>query len=345
MQKMTLGKTGLQVTKLGLGSVQLAKISTEEAVRVVHTGLDLGITFIETARSYWDAEEKIGKAIKGRRDKIVLATKAQTKDASQTIEKIEESLKVLGIDYIDLYQYHSCDTRQSYEDITKPGGVLEGMLKAKEQGKIRTIGFSSHQIELALEMMDADIFASVQLPISFMNVENHEKGLFEKAEQKDVGLIAMKPFGGGRLGNARLCMGYVLSIKNVVAAVGVETPEQVKELVQLTENPPALEDTDRAEMERIRNEVGTRFCRACNYCQPCPENIQINQVLCLPIFAKQFSTDKLMTKERIETVRHAGDCTECRQCEQRCPFNLEIVEGLKNCRALMERLIAEHGIQ
>ena len=180
MKKNRFGRTGLEVTKLGMGGVQLAKISTDQAIRVVTTGLDLGITFLETARGYWDSEEKMGKAIKGRRDKVVLASKAGAKSAEEIQQCIEESLKAFDTDYIDLYQYHGCDTKEAYGHITKAGGVLEGMLKAKEQGKIRAIGFSSHQLDLALEIIDDDVFDSAQLPISFMNVENHEKKLFEK---------------------------------------------------------------------------------------------------------------------------------------------------------------------
>ena len=338
-----LGRTGLEVSKLGIGGVPLVKISTKEAIEVVMTGLDLGVTFLETARAYADSEERMGKAVKGRRDTIIIASKAGAENADEILQRIEESLKALDTDYIDLYQYHGCDTKEAYNHITKPGGALEGMVKAKAQGKIRSIGFSSHQLDLALEIIEDNIFDSAQLPISFMNVENHEKGLFDKAKQKNIGLIAMKPFGGGRLGDARLCMGYQMNLDNVAATVGVETSEQVRELVELTQNPPALTEADRTEMEEIRKELGTSFCRACSYCQPCPQDIKIYQVLWLPIYLKQFTIDKVLTEERIEMVRYTTNCTECRECEKRCPFDLEIVEGLRNCRALMERLVSEHG--
>ena len=343
LKKIRLGKTGLEVSKLGMGCLELAKISEDQAVRVVRTGLDLGITFLETARAYWDSEEKVGKAIKGGRDKVVIASKASAKSAEEILENIEKSLKALGTDYIDLYQYHGCDTKETYGDITKAGGVLEGMLKAKEEGKIRSIGFSSHQINMALEIIEDDKFQSAQLPISFMNVENHEKKLFEKTQQKDVGLIAMKPFGGGRLNNPRLCMGYLSRLENVAVTVGVEKPEQVKELVELSENQLVLNDEDRAEMERIRKELGTRFCRACNYCQPCPEDIKISRVLWFPVYLTQMTFERAATKEMIEIIRHSGNCTECRQCEEKCPFKLDIVEGLKKCRALAEHVLSEHG--
>ena len=343
MQELRLGRTGLQVTKLGLGGIQLAKISTDQAVRVVTVGLDLGVTFLETARGYWDSEEKIGKAIRGRREKVIIASKAGAKSAEEIQQRIEESLRAFNTDYIDLYQYHGCDTRDAYGHITKSDGVLEGMLKAKEQGKIKAIGFSSHQLKLALEIINDDVFDSAQLPISFMNVENHQRGLFKKAHQQDIGLIAMKPFGGGRLDNARLCMGYQLSLDNVSATVGVETCQQVQELVELAENPPVLSNSDIDEMERIRREVGTRFCRACNYCQPCPQDIEIYQILWLPIYLKQLALDKVLTDGRIAMVRHAANCTECRECEKRCPFDLEIVDSLKHCRALMEHLVTERG--
>jgi len=342
MQSITLGQTGLKVTRLGLGGVQLARMSREQAERVVRTALDSGVTFLETARGYWDSEEKMGRAIKGRRDQIVLASKAGGATADEITEKIDQSLNALGVDCIDLYQYHGCDTRDAYDKMLAPGGALEGLVRAKEAGKIRTIGFSSHQLDLSLDIIRDDTFASAQLPISFMNVENHEKGLFDLAAQHDVGLIAMKPFGGGRLGDARLCMGYVLSLPNVAAAVGVDCVEHVRELVALAENPPVLDEQDQRRMRQIKDELGTRFCRACNYCQPCPEDIKIFQTLWLPVYLAQMGPDRVLTEQRIETVRHSANCTECRECEQRCPFDLDIVDGLRECRALLEHTMARH---
>lgn len=342
MREMRLGKTGLCVTQLGMGGVQLAKISQDEAVRVVRTGLDAGITLVETARGYWDSEDKLGKAIKGRRDQVVVATKANERDAQGMSDAIDKSLQALGTDHIDLYQCHACDTQEQYEQIVAPGGALEGMKRAQEAGKIGTIGFSSHQLPLTLEIMKDDAFASAQVPISFMNIENHQQGLFDKADQHDVGLIAMKPFGGGRLGNARLCMAYAMSLKNVAAVVGVDTVEHVSELVALADNPPVLNEDDRRQMEQIRRELGTRFCRACNYCQPCPQEIAIYQVLWTPVYLAQMGWRRALTPEKIERVRKSAQCVECRECEERCPFDLEIVEGLKLCRDTVERLVKEH---
>lgn len=345
MEQVSLGKSGLVVTRVGLGGIQLAKVSKQEAVRVICTGLDLGVNFVETARGYWDSEEKIGQAIRGRREQIVIATKAGATSAEAMCQQIDQSLEALGTDYIDLYQFHGCDRRETYEQIIGPGGAVEGLERAKQAGKIRAIGFSSHQPELALEMMEYKVFVSAQLPISFMNLENHEKGLFERADQHDMGLIAMKPFGGGRLDNARLCMGYILSLRNVVAVVGVDRVDHVRQLVDLAEHPPVLDDEDRKEMERIRNELGTGFCRACNYCQPCPQKIKIYQILWLPVYLAQMGPGRVLTKEKIEMLRHGQSCTECRECEERCPFDLKIIDGLKQCRLLMEDLIAAHHIK
>ncbi len=342
MEKIRLGKTELTVTRLGLGGVQLAKMSKDQAVRVVRTGLDLGVTFLETARGYRDSEEKMAEAIKGRRDDVVIATKASAGTSEEMCQKIDQSLKALGTDYIDLYQYHGCDKQEAYRQMTEPDGALEGLRRAQEQGKIRAIGFSSHQLDLALKIIEDGDFASAQLPVSFMNTENHEKGLFELASLHDVGMIAMKPFGGGRLGNARLCLGYILSLPNVAAAVGVDSVEHVQELANLAENPPSHTDEDRTEMQRIKEELGTRFCRACNYCQPCPQDIKIFQILWTPVYLAQMGLESILTQERVDTVRQAANCTECRECEERCPFDLEIVEGLKQCRAFVEHMVATH---
>jgi predicted aldo/keto reductase-like oxidoreductase len=341
MQEMRLGRTGLTVTRLGMGGIQLLKMSGDEAERVVRTGLDLGVNFLETARAYGDSEEKIGRAIRGRREGLVLATKARAESAGEMAEEIDASLKTLGTDRIDLYQFHACDKRETYEGMIRAGGALEALLRAKDAGKIGAVGFSSHQLDLSLEMMDDARFTSVQLPISFMNTENHERNLFERAGQRDVGLIAMKPFGGGRLANARLCMGYALSLPNVAVAVGMDSVEHVRELASLAEHPPQLGEEDRREMERLREEVGTRFCRACNYCQPCPEDIKIYQGLWTPVYLAQIGSDRALTGKAVERVRDSQKCTECGECEERCPFDLDIVGALKECRARVERVLAE----
>lgn len=345
MEEIRLGKTELRVTKLGMGGLQLAKISEDEAVRVVRTGLDLGITFVETARGYWDSEEKLGKAITGRREAVILATKAADRDGAGMAAAIDKSLATLATDYIDLYQCHACDTPEQYEQIIGPGGALEAMVQAKEAGKIRAIGFSSHQLQLSLDILENDSFTSAQLPISFMNTENHEQGLFAKADEHDVGLIAMKPFGGGRLAEARLVMAYSMSLAKVASVVGADTVEHVRELAELAENPPMVNDQERAEMAQIKEELGTRFCRACNYCQPCPEQIEIYRVLWVPVYLAQMGVERALSKKTIEAVRKGEACTQCRQCEQRCPFDLEIVDGLQQSRDIVERLITEHQLE
>ena len=343
METMRLGRTELQVTKLGMGGIQLAKISDSEAAEVLGTGLDGGINFVETARGYWDSELKLGQAIRRRRDQVIIATKASATDAAQMTARIDESLTALNTDYIDLYQFHGCDRREQYEQMIASEGALDALIRAKKAGKIRAIGFSSHQLTTAMEFMDNEVFTSAQLPISFMNTENHEEGLFEKAQTLDTGLIAMKPFGGGRLGTARLCMGYAMPLPNVAVVVGVDTVEHVRELLELAHDPPQLTHADHAEMDRIRNDLGTRFCRACNYCQPCPQDIPIYQNLWLPVYVAQMGPERTLTRDRVAMIRKSADCTECRQCEERCPFGLKIVDGLAHCRKLVEHLIAEHG--
>ena len=117
METMRLGRTELQVTKLGMGGIQLAKISDSEAAEVLGTGLDGGINFVETARGYWDSELKLGQAIRRRRDQVIIATKASATDAAQMTARIDESLTALNTDYIDLYQFHGCDRREQYEQM------------------------------------------------------------------------------------------------------------------------------------------------------------------------------------------------------------------------------------
>jgi len=336
MKRIQLGKIPLKVSRLGLGGIQFSKISVEETCRIIHYACDLGINFIETARGYFDSEEKIGRAIKGIRNGLVLASKAGGKNADNFAESINQSLKAFCTDHIDIYQFHGVDREEDLDGIMGPGGALEVAEKAIRQGKIGHIALSTHSLEIARKIVEEETFSSIQLPISFINYEVEESGILEQAAEKGIAMLAMKPFGGGRLENARLCLGYVYSLPDVVPLIGVDNVEQVDELVRLTDEEIVFDKQDLREIERIKRTVGTRFCRACRYCEPCPEGISIYGVLYFPVYLKQLGLEKVLSGSAPQKVEKSNDCTECGKCEERCPFDLSIIEGMKYSRQLLE---------
>ncbi|MHA2020321.1 MAG: aldo/keto reductase, partial [Candidatus Thorarchaeota archaeon] len=150
---MMLGKTGLEVSRVGIGGIPILRIPFDEAVKVVEFALDLGINFIDTANAYTSSngssEERIGQAIAGRRDGVVLATKSGARDKDTSLEHLNLSLKRLGTDYIDIWQFHSVSKMEDYESILANDGAMKTAEEALESGIIRHIGFSSHVMDIA----------------------------------------------------------------------------------------------------------------------------------------------------------------------------------------------------
>ncbi len=206
MKKVRLGRTGLRVSRIGLGGIQITKISGKEAVSTIRRGLDLGINLIETARGYSDSEDKIGRALQGRRRETVLVSKAGGREGKILRERIEESLSHLKTDYLDLYQLHGVDSEEDYKRSLSPGGALEALEKAKKEGKVLHCGLSSHSLDLARKVVRDNFFESIQIPISFVTTEVEKSEILEEASRKNIGVIAMKPLGGGRLEDPRLSL-------------------------------------------------------------------------------------------------------------------------------------------
>lgn len=340
MRSVELGRSGLKVSAIGLGGVQFSKVSAAQVKRVIAAALDEGINFLETAYGYFDSEEKMGPALRGRRDGLILASKSWIRDGATFAQHMETSLRRLGTDCIDLYQLHGVDSKAEMDACLKPGGPVDVAMRARQAGKIRSLGLTTHSLDIALKAAGMDIFESIQYPISLVNTEVRGSGLLGKAARNGVGLIAMKPLGGGRLGDPRLALGYVYGFRNVVPVVGVETPQQVKELAAIARRPPVLKAADRTAIARLRRTVGKRFCRACRYCEPCPQKITIFKGMYFPVYIKQMGVSRVLGKGLPDYLKDIEKCTACRTCEKRCPFGLDIVSGLKDSLALARELMA-----
>ena len=340
MRRVTLGRSGLSVSAVGLGGVQYSKIPKAEVAKVIATGLDLGINFLETAYGYFDSEEKMGAALRGKRDGVVLASKSGARDGRTFTRQLNESLRRLRTDVIDIFQLHGVDSEDSLSQALAPRGAVAAAHRALRQGKIRSLGITSHLLEVSLKALSLDVFDSLQYPISLINTEVPRSGLLSKARERNVGLIAMKPLGGGRIRHARLALGYIYRHRGVVPVVGVETSDQVRQLARIAQRPPKLTPSDFARIRGIRQSIGKTFCRACRYCEPCPEGISIYQVLCFPVYIKQMGAERFLKDGIPDWLTKAERCTECGLCESRCPFHLRIRKGLKASLSLSSRLPA-----
>ncbi len=324
---MRLGKTGLQVSRIGFGGIPIQRLTDEEAVKVVRRCLDLGVTFFDTANGYTTSEERIGKAIAGRRGRVVLATKTGARDKATAREHLHLSLKRLNTDYIDLWQFHGVSTFEAYDQVLGPGGAMETAREALQEGKIRHIGMSSHSMEVALKAVPSGYFETIQFPFNFVTREPALE-LLPLARKHDLGFIAMKPFSGGLLDRADLAIKYLLQFEGVLPDPGIEKVEEIEEIVKIVNGPWELTPQEWQELERMSQELGKRFCRRCEYCQPCPEGVRISTVMNIRSFWKRFPAARFFTGSFLEAAESVEKCAECGECEEKCPYHLPIREML-----------------
>ena len=325
LKEKILGKTGLKVKTFGFGGIPIQRVSEEEAIEVVRKCYDLGLNYFDTARNYSNSEERIGKALEDVREDVFLATKSNKRTADALMAELEISLKNLKTDYIDVYQLHNVSNEQQWKQIREPGGALEAAYEAKEDGKIHHISVTSHSPALSLKLVSSDLFSTLMIPYNYLTTEP-EKELLPLSKKHDVGTIIMKPFGGGAFSNANTAMKFVLNNPNVdIVIPGMMTTQEVEENFMVWQGDWTLTEKEKELIERDKLELGEQFCRACNYCQPCPQGIPISFILRAE---KQMLRRMGWSESRVKSVKAAKEkldtCIECGQCEERCPYELPI---------------------
>jgi len=344
METMRLGKTELVIPRLGFGGIPIQRCIEDEAVAVVKRCIDLGITYLDTANGYTTSEERIGKAVAGRREKAIIATKSSARTREGVDEHLKLSLKRLGTDYIDVYQFHNISDTESFNTVKAPGGALDLLKEAKSAGVIRHIGVSSHSMDMAKEMVKSDIFETIMFPFNFITSEAADQ-LLPLCKEHDVGFIVMKPFAGGMLDNATIAFKYLLQFPEAMTIPGIEKIEEIEEIFRITEGPWQMTAEEEAEMQRMKDELGTKFCRRCQYCQPCSTEIPITMVMTSPSFHKRMPPERFFSGNIAETMEKAASCIECGDCEDRCPYHLPIRETIAERVAWYQTLKAEYDKQ
>ncbi|MBN1901781.1 aldo/keto reductase [Candidatus Sumerlaeota bacterium] len=336
MKYVTLGKSGLKVSQVGFGGIPIASVSFEEAERCIRTSLDLGINFIDTARAYKDSEEKIGRALKNlksERENLVIATKAIPKSLPEVIHSLEESLRRLHTDYIDLLQMHNAADQAKLDRSLE---ILEGLLPLKEEGKIRHIGVSVHGVEWANRVIETDAFETIMIAMNFI-VREPVDVILPVAREHNTGVIVMKPMAGGEITNPRLAFKFFLEMDDVAPIVGIKSPEEIREIMKIIEDgtPPTKEEKE--EMDRIRRETGNVFCRRCGYCEPCPQGVDIVSINVFPSIIKRYPPLYMLQQGMDKSLKSYEKCIKCGECEEKCPYRLHIREMMeKSYRTYLE---------
>jgi predicted aldo/keto reductase-like oxidoreductase len=243
MPMATLGKSGLKVSKFCLGGFHMAVKGEENGVKIIQRAIDLGVTFLDSAHKYHDgrSDEIYGKALTdGRRQKVILMSKAQFRDRDGAMKQLEETLKRMKTDYLDLWQCHEVATHEEVDKIFGPNGSLEAFVKAKKEGKVRHIGFTGHHdFSVHQRLLDGyDGWETVQHPVNLIDPHylSFITNFLPNARKKGLGLIAMKSNAIGGITQHKIasipeCLRFSLSHDIDTLVSGVETVEQLEENV------------------------------------------------------------------------------------------------------------------
>ena len=331
MQYRILGKTGLKVSRMGIGGIPIQRTDAEGAKKLLRYCAQQGINYIDTARAYTVSEEYLGEALEGIRDQFILASKSMARTKEVMTADVETSLRNLRTDYIDLYQLHNVSPSE-FEKVTAPGGALEALLEAKAQGKIGHIGLTAHSAESFQKALEYDWVETIMFPYNI--VENQGAELMRLCKEKNIGFIDMKPLAGGAIEDAALGLRYVCANEDVTVTIPgmAEIPEAEQNIAACSNGSPLTHEEELA-IAQVRHELGTNFCRRCNYCAPCTVGISIPSVFLFEGYLMRYGLEG-WAHQRYATLKHtASECIGCGVCEDRCPYNLPIREMLRSAAA------------
>jgi len=319
------GKTGLMVSRTGFGCIPIQRIPYEDSTALLRHAYENGITLFDTANSYTTSEERIGIALHDVRDKIVICTKSAPLSPEKVTQNIENSLKMLQTDYIDVFQVHN-PSFVPYPD--QENGLYNCLLKAKKQGKIRHIGITQHNKNLAKEAVLSGLYDTLQYPCSYLS-SDEELSLVDLCREHDIGFLAMKGLCGGLLTNAKAAFAFLRQFDNVFPIWGIQKMAELDEFLSYEANPPSLDSVMRNTIDADKKELSGNFCRCCGYCLPCSVGIPINNAARISFLLGRAVKEHFLTPEWQEKMRLIDSCTNCGQCKKKCPFGIDVPSLLK----------------
>ena len=326
-----LGKTGIKVFPIGFGGIPIQRLDKKTAVKVIKEAIHLGINFFDTARAYTDSEEKLGLALSDVDHEVFLSSKTKATDKSGALNDVNKSLKNLNVEKIDIYHLHNISDEQSYQKaVLSKDSAYDGLKEAQKMGKIDHIGITGHSIELLKKALSNNEFSTTMFCYNF--IENEcEDDFLKFCNERNIGMIVMKPFAGGRLDNANINLKYLLKNPNIIPIPGMEKVEEIRENVRIAKGDYKLNKIENKLMNELKNSLNKKFCRRCGYCQPCPEGVKIPVVLRSESFINRMSKSQLNDTDHwsYQALTSGYECINCGKCIEKCPYNLNIPELIK----------------
>ncbi|MHA1531901.1 MAG: aldo/keto reductase [Candidatus Heimdallarchaeota archaeon] len=374
MHNRTLGKTGINVSILGFGVLRLpvkgrGKIDVKESIKIIRKSIDNGINFVDTAYNYHNGKSEIilGQALKeGYREKVTLMSKNplwEVKKAEDFDRLLDEQLEKLGVEYLDIYLFHNINKKR-YNEVIQEFNLFEKMKEAKKKGKIKHIGFSSHdKLKNIKKYIDENEFEVILVQYNFVDPINEE--IIQYAQEKGLGVILMGPCGGGRLTNepteemkqwltkgktnfSDLAFKFVWTNPNVdIALSGMSSEKMVDENIALASSENyQLNAEEKDRLQKVAQKYKETYdlnCTQCGYCDDCPEEVNIKLIF------KQLmvSRDPLKMHGARANYRGIGlakkfpgknalACVECGECLEKCPQEIPIIDRLKEAHSILK---------
>lgn len=254
MEYIALGKTNLLVSRTAFGAESLdcreieafGDEADEKACAIVHQAYSAGINFFDTAHSRPSCEKRLGTALHGIRQNVILATKTNAQTVRELRSDFQQSSDALESDYIDLYQLENPLIIPQKDG---PDGLYNELVSMKKHGFIRHFGISTDDYDIAREGILSGLYEVVQFPFNLISPVEIQK-LVKLCEQNEIGCIAMQPLNGGVVSNIPLAFGFLYQFENVVPVWGTHTQEELHQIIYLNNNPPVIDEKFRKEVER-----------------------------------------------------------------------------------------------
>ena len=292
----------------------------------INHALDRGISYFDCARSYGDAEIKLGRAIGNRRESAFIATKSTAREGAALTASIDESRQRLGVDRLDLLQLHYVNFQGDFDKIVAPGGALEAARAAQGEGLIGNVGITGHRPEKLAQWLRIAQFDTVLFHLSPVQ-PFAARDLMPTAHRLDVGMLAMRPTGSGVTNQYRSFLRYVASQRPDVIVSGLTSVRIVDENIAILDDLPDSAETGR--LGHLADEYGANFCRRCNYCS-CPVGIEIPDAMLAEHVWRAGNLSGRGHKTWDEAVAAVAGCAghePCQVepiCEVKCPYDLPI---------------------
>jgi uncharacterized protein len=368
-----LGKSGIKVGEIGLGTEHLKSANPKTVKTIVDTAVEAGINYFDVIFNLPGYLTSFGEAFKPYRSRLVLASHIgsserngqyyKSRNVVECEKTFNQTLKALGTDYIDVANVHYVKDMKEYREVLKPNGVVDFAEQLKHKGKARLLGISTHDTQVVIDASESGRFDVVTFHVNFANnaLPKRNESLAACAKNS-VGVVAMKPFAGGTLlmnnstvrisairkGGGKTvklaipqnmtpirCLSYTLAQIGVSTALpGVSNLNELKQI--LTYREASAEEKDYSHILEGFKEYVDGQCIYCNHCLPCPAGIDVGKTTRL-LDTASHGVNTATQQEYMQLKTMASECTGCNSCTKRCPFNVDVVANMKKAKALFEK--------